>query len=93
MRCEAGNLIAHSLRWQNGDLIDDTLVCVEIEGQFSVVLLNDSTSTLLNGLCTDTLFTNEEKNMSKTDKETVVVVLNLSPINYSSPGNGIDPTL
>jgi hypothetical protein len=32
---------------------------VKIEGQFSVVLLDDSTSTLLNGLCTDTLFRKE----------------------------------
>ena len=55
MRCESSNLVAHSLGRQDGNLIDDTLVGVEIEGQFSVVLLDDSTSTLLNSLCTDTL--------------------------------------
>ena len=55
MCCESSNLVAHSLGRQNGNLINDTLVGVEIEGQFSVVLLDDSTSTLLNDLCTETL--------------------------------------
>ena len=63
MRCESGNLVAHSLGWQNGNLIDNTLVGVEIEGQFSVVLLDNSTSTLLNGLCTDALLDKGKKRL------------------------------
>ena len=60
MCCESSNLVAHSLGRQDGNLIDDTLIGVKIKGQFSVVLLDDSTSTLLNGLCTDTLLRKEK---------------------------------
>ena len=89
MRCEAGDLIAHSLGGQNGDLIDDSLVCVEIERQFSVVLLDDSTSTLFNGLCTDTLLKNKEKHVSKKDEKNVV----LSSRNHFTTSDAIDLSL
>ena len=49
------NLVAHPLGRDNSNLIDYTLVGVEIESQASVVLLNDSRGGLLNGLGTYTL--------------------------------------
>ena len=55
MGCESGNLVAHSLGWGDGDLIDYTLVCVEVKGETSVVLLDDSTGTLFDGLGTNSL--------------------------------------
>lgn len=58
---ETSNLVTHSLGWQDSDFIDDTLVGVEIKGKLGVVLLDDSTSTLLDSLGTDTLlFSSEE---------------------------------
>lgn len=51
----SGNLVSHPLRWQDSDLIDDTLVGMEVQRQPCVVLLDDSTGTLLYCLCSDTL--------------------------------------
>jgi hypothetical protein len=59
--CVSSNLVAHTLGWQNGNIINNTLVGVEIDGEASVVLLDNSTSTLLYGLCTNTLEKRERK--------------------------------
>jgi len=53
--CVSGNLVSHSLRRKDSNLIDNTLVGVEIKRESSVVFLDNSASTLLNGLRTDTL--------------------------------------
>jgi len=47
------NLVSHSLGLDNGDVIDDSLVDVEILGKFSVVLLDDSSGGSLDGLGSD----------------------------------------
>ena len=52
---ETGDLVAHALGWKDGNLIDNTLVGVEIQSESSVVFLDDSASTLLDSLGTDTL--------------------------------------
>lgn len=48
-----GNLVSESLRLDDGDVIDDTLVGVEIVGEFSVVSLNDGLGCSLNSLGSD----------------------------------------
>jgi len=53
--CVSSNLVAHALRWKDGYLIHDSLVGVEIKSESSVVFLDNSASTLLYGLCTNTL--------------------------------------
>jgi hypothetical protein len=45
-----GNLVAHSLRWDNGNLVAEALVGVEIVSQRGVVLLDDHTRRLFDGL-------------------------------------------
>ena len=52
---ESSDLVTHTLGGGDGDLIDDTLVGVEIKRKTRVVLLNDSTCGFLNGLGTDSL--------------------------------------
>jgi len=47
------NLVSHSLGLDDGDIINDSLVDVEILGQFSVVLLDDSSGGSLDGLGSD----------------------------------------
>ena len=47
-------LVAEGLGGDDGDLLNDPLVGVEVEGQLSVVLLDDDTSSLLDGLGSDT---------------------------------------
>jgi hypothetical protein len=53
---ESGDFVSHALRGGDGDLIDDALVCVEVEGQAGVVLLDDGPRGLLDGLGSDSLF-------------------------------------
>ena len=53
--CVSGNLVSHSLGRKDCYLIDNTLVGVEVECESSVVFLDDSASTLLDSLRTDTL--------------------------------------
>lgn len=55
MSGESGNLVAHTLRGGDGDLIDDTLVGVKVESETGVVLLDDSTCGFLDGLGADSL--------------------------------------
>lgn len=44
------NLVSHSLGLDDSDIIDDSLVDVEILGKFSVVLLDDGSGGSLDGL-------------------------------------------
>ena len=55
VRCVSSNLVAHALGWQNGNIVDDTLVGVEVNGEASVVFLDNGASTLLYGLGTNSL--------------------------------------
>jgi len=48
-----GNLVAKTLRGNDGNFIADSLVCLEIEGQLGVVSLDDDLGGLLNGLGSD----------------------------------------
>jgi hypothetical protein len=52
---EPSNLVTHTLGGGDGDLIDDTLVGVEIESETGVVLLDDGTCGFLDGLGADSL--------------------------------------
>ena len=47
-------LVAERLGGDDGNLLNDPLVGVEVEGELRVVLLNDDTSSLLDGLGSDT---------------------------------------
>merc|ERR1719428_1254762 len=47
---ETGNLVFQVLGWHDGDFIDDSGVGVEIEAQFGVVFLDDSSGRFFNGL-------------------------------------------
>ena len=47
-------LVAERLGGDDGDLLNDPLVGVEVESQLRVVLLDDDTSSLLHGLGSDT---------------------------------------
>jgi hypothetical protein len=53
---ETSNLVTHTLGGGDGDLIDDTLVGVEVESETGVVLLDDGTCGFLDGLGADSLF-------------------------------------
>lgn len=48
-----GNLVSESLRLDDGDVIDDALVGVEIVGELSVVSLDDGLGCSLNSLGSD----------------------------------------
>ena len=50
MRQISSNLVAHALGWHDSNLIDNTLVDVEVEGETVVVLLNDLARSALDGL-------------------------------------------
>lgn len=52
---EACNLVSHSLGRNDGDLTGDLLVGVEVIGQLRVVLLDDDSGRLLDGLSSDSL--------------------------------------
>ena len=47
---ETSNLVSHLLGLDDSDIVDDTLVVVEVLGQLSVVLLDDSSGSSLDGL-------------------------------------------
>lgn len=47
------NLVAEALGSDNGDLIADALVGLEVQGELRVVPLNDDLGGLLNGLGTN----------------------------------------
>ena len=51
---ETGDLVPQRLGRDQGDLLNDLLVCVEVKGELGVVLLNDDLGGLLDGLGTDT---------------------------------------
>ena len=48
-----GNLVSESLRLDDRDVIDDSLVGVEISSEFSVVSLDDGLGGSLNSLGSD----------------------------------------
>merc|ERR1712198_135385 len=50
VRDETGDLVLQVLGWHNGDLIDDSRVGVKVKTKFGVVLLDDSSAGLLDGL-------------------------------------------
>lgn len=50
---ESGNLVAEALRGNDGNLIADLLVGVEVKGQARVVLLDDDAGSTLDGLSTN----------------------------------------
>jgi hypothetical protein len=52
---ESRDLVPHALRGGDGDLVDNALVRVEVEGEAGVVLLNDGPGGLLDGLGSDSL--------------------------------------
>ena len=52
---ESSNLVTHTLGGGDGDLIDDTLVGVEVKSKTGVVLLDDGTCGFLDGLGADSL--------------------------------------
>lgn len=52
---ETSNLVTHTLGGGDGNLINKTLVGVEVESKTGVVLLDDSTCGLLDGLGADSL--------------------------------------
>ncbi len=54
---ETGNLVAEALAWDYSDFTGKTLVGLEIEGKTRIVLLDEDTTGLLNGLGTDTTLT------------------------------------
>ena len=69
---EAGNLVTHALRGGDGNFINDTFVGVKVECETGVVLLDDGTCGLLNGLGTDSLWyydidTNNGNNVRSTE--------------------------
>jgi len=53
VRREAGNLVAQALGRDDGNLVADLLVDVEVKGQTRVVLLDDDARSALDGLGTD----------------------------------------
>jgi hypothetical protein len=56
---ETRNLVSHSLGRKDGNITDNSLVGVEVQGQARVVLLDDRSGGLLDGLISDTLNTIE----------------------------------
>jgi hypothetical protein len=61
---ETSNLISHSLRRDDGNLANKSLVDVEVKSQPRVVLLDDNSGGLLNGLSTNTLQSQHAHQMS-----------------------------
>lgn len=53
---ETCNLVSHSLGRNDSDLAGDLLVGVEVMGQLRVVLLDDDSGRLLDGLSSDSHF-------------------------------------
>ena len=52
--CTCLYLVAERLGGDDGNLLDDPLVGVEVEGELRVILLDDDSSSLLDGLGSDT---------------------------------------
>lgn len=64
---EPSDLVPHTLGWDDGHLVADALVRVEIHSEPRVVLFDDGSGRLLHGLGTDTLRTNAESCAIDTD--------------------------
>ena len=65
---ETSNLVTHTLGGGDGNLINKTLVGVEVKSKTGVVLLDDSTCGLLDGLGADSLY-NCKKNVIKKGRD------------------------
>ena len=52
---KSSNLVAHAFGGGDGDFVNDTFVGVKVECETGVVLLDNGTCGLLNGLGTDSL--------------------------------------
>ena len=59
---EPGDLVSHALGRGDGDLVDETLVGVEVEREPRVVLLDDGPRGLLHGLGADSLWAGAARN-------------------------------
>lgn len=81
---ETRDLVPHALRGGDGDLVDDALVRVEVEGETGVVLLDDGPRGLLDGLGSDSLSWSssssrrDQRVKNKTRTQTVVSVRRIS---------------
>ena len=53
--CVTGDLVAHALGGQDGNIVNNTLISVEVHRQASVVLLHNSAGRFLYCLGSDTL--------------------------------------
>ena len=73
---ESRDLVPHALRGGDGDLVDDALVRVEVEGETGVVLLDDGPGGLLDGLGSDSLSWSssrgDQRVKNKTQTQTVL---------------------
>ena len=73
---ESRDLVPHALRGGDGDLVDDALVRVEVEGETGVVLLDDGPGGLLDGLGSDSLSWSssrgDQRVKNKTRTQTVI---------------------
>ena len=67
MSCVPSDLVSHSLRRKDCYLIDNTLVGMEVECESSVVFLDNSASTLLDSLRTDTLQISKRREFNNTN--------------------------
>ena len=68
MSSESSNLVTHALGGGDGDLVDDALVGVEVEGEAGVVLLDDRPGGLLDGLGADSLLLQGERVENQHDR-------------------------
>jgi hypothetical protein len=58
MGCEAGDLVAEALGGDDGDFIDDALVCVEVEGETGIVFFDEYSGRPFRCFCADTTLCN-----------------------------------
>lgn len=72
MRCVSSDLIAHALGGEDGNIVDNTLVGVEVHRQAGVVLLDDRTSRFLYCFGSYTLRSKREMRTKSRVRETCV---------------------
>jgi hypothetical protein len=76
-------LVAEALGCNDGNLIANSLVGLEVEGQLGVVSLNDDLGGLLNGLGTNATHDCGFRGLSSGEVEVVVVVILENTSKYS----------
>jgi hypothetical protein len=80
---ESRDLVPHALRGGDGDLVDDALVRVEVEGETGVVLLDDGPGGLLDGLGSDSLsWSSSRRNQRVKNKTQTQTVLRLDDFHF-----------